>query len=405
MARDDNLSVPVLRPKKLKETLEFGVPLKIPVFIWGAPGIGKSQIVQQVADAMGYGMRDIRLALFDPTDVKGIPYMDIEVHKMKIAPPSELPSKEEAKDHKGIIVFFDELNSAPPTVQAAAYQLILDRRCGEYELPDNCVIIAAGNRESDRAIVNRLPTPLMNRFIHTELKIDFDHWKEWAQKDENIHPLVIDYLSQNRKQLFDFDPKNKDTKAFPTPRSWEFVSRIVKSFTDKFSVEALQDNSPEKEQMSFLVEGSIGVGVAASFLAFVSSQRKHLTAEQVLSGVASTKIVHALTVEQKISLVENVSGLLPMRYLRSRDGKVDENSGKEIDLAAEMNNFSKFLNHCSDEVMVLFYKKFLGPDVDDQTREVNVSLHEWLQSLPNYRKSYPDFFKMSEKISEILGDG
>ena len=119
---------------------------KVPTFLWGAPGIGKSSIVKQIADSLNIGFIDLRLALMDPTDLKGIPFYDKESHSALWAPPAFLP-----RDGTGIL-FLDELNSAPPSVQASAYQLILDRKVGEYELPDGWAIVSAGNRESDRGV-------------------------------------------------------------------------------------------------------------------------------------------------------------------------------------------------------------------------------------------------------------
>lgn len=129
--------------KDLKKSLEALVAQKVPTFLWGAPGIGKSSIVKQIAQQKDVGFIDLRLALMDPTDLKGIPFYDKESHTALWAPPAFLPREGEG------ILFLDELNSAAPAVQSSAYQLILDRRVGEYVLPDGWAIVAAGNREGD----------------------------------------------------------------------------------------------------------------------------------------------------------------------------------------------------------------------------------------------------------------
>ncbi len=135
-----------------------------PIFIWGPPGIGKSDIIKQMGEDLDAHVIDIRLSLWEPTDIKGIPYFDSDNGKMSWAPPIELPDADMAKKHKKIILFMDEMNSAAPAVQAAAYQLVLNRRVGTYYLPDNVLIVAAGNRESDKGVTYRMPAPLANRF-------------------------------------------------------------------------------------------------------------------------------------------------------------------------------------------------------------------------------------------------
>ena len=154
-------------PNRAKKSILRAFQKKRPVFLWGPPGIGKSDIVAQVTDSLPNShLIDIRLSLWEPTDIKGIPYFDSNSNTMVWGAPSELPSKEFASQYDNIVVFFDEMNSAAPAVQAAAYQLILNRRVGQYVLPDNVIIVAAGNREADKGVTYRMPAPLANRFIH-----------------------------------------------------------------------------------------------------------------------------------------------------------------------------------------------------------------------------------------------
>ena len=138
-------------------------------------------------------MIDIRLSLWEPTDIKGIPYYSANDNVMAWAPPQELPTAEMAKKYKTIVLFLDEMNSAAPAVQAAAYQLILNRRIGQYVLPDNVLIVAAGNREADKGVTYRMPAPLANRFVHLELAVDFDDWMQWATEN-HVHADVVGYL-------------------------------------------------------------------------------------------------------------------------------------------------------------------------------------------------------------------
>lgn len=220
---------------------------RIPTFLWGAPGIGKSSIIRQIAEQKEMGFIDLRLSLMDPTDLKGIPFYDKHEHSAVWAPPSFLP-----RDGSGIL-FLDELNSAPPAVQASAYQLILDRKVGEYELPSGWAIVAAGNRESDRGVVYRMPSPLANRFVHLEMDVDVDDYKEWAYKS-GIDERIIAYIGYKNENLFTFDA-TKNEKSFATPRSWEFVDKVMKS-------------TLSEKLLLGSIGGAVGHDIAVDFLSF-----------------------------------------------------------------------------------------------------------------------------------------
>ena len=160
-----------------KKSLLKAFAVKRPIFLWGPPGVGKSDLVAKVAEDLGGPVIDIRLGQCEPTDIRGVPYYNRDLNKMDWAEPVDLPTAELADQFPVVVLFLDEMNSAPPSVQAAAYQLILNRRIGRYELPDNVVIVAAGNRDSDRGVTYRMPTPLANRFIHQEMKCEFASWQ------------------------------------------------------------------------------------------------------------------------------------------------------------------------------------------------------------------------------------
>ena len=189
----ENIAIRTVTPNGAKKSITRAFAKKRPIFLWGPPGIGKSDIIHQIGDAMDALVIDIRLSLWEPTDIKGIPYYAANDNKMVWAEPSELPDAELASKHKNIILFLDEMNSAAPAVQAAAYQLILNRRVGQYVLPDNVIIVAAGNREADKGVTYRMPAPLANRFVHLEMGVDFDDWFQWAV-DNKIHQDVVGYL-------------------------------------------------------------------------------------------------------------------------------------------------------------------------------------------------------------------
>jgi energy-coupling factor transporter ATP-binding protein EcfA2 len=240
-------------PKAAKKSVRRAFKAQRPIFMWGPPGIGKSDIIKQIGEEIGAHVIDIRLSLWEPTDIKGIPYFDATSSKMAWAPPIELPDAELAAEHDKIILFMDEMNSAAPAVQAAAYQLVLNRRVGTYRLPDNVLIVAAGNREADKGVTYRMPAPLANRFVHLELAVNFDDWFQWAT-DNRIHKDVAGFLQFSKKDLYDFDPKSA-SKAFATPRSWTFVSEL------------LFDDDEDENTLTDLISGAVGEGLAIKFMA------------------------------------------------------------------------------------------------------------------------------------------
>ncbi len=195
-----------------------------PVMLWGAPGIGKSQIVAQVALKHNAQMIDIRLSQMEPSDLRGIPFKNGALVDWSI--PSLLP---DAKRHGEFgILFLDEITSAPPTVSAAAYQLILDRRLGDYQVPEGWAIFAAGNRAGDRGVTYSMPAPLANRFSHYELEVNLDDWVAWAYKNQ-IDERIIGFLRYRPEHLFAFDAA-RNPIAFPSPRTWEFTHRALQKF-------------------------------------------------------------------------------------------------------------------------------------------------------------------------------
>jgi MoxR-like ATPase len=237
-----------------RKSLLKAFKVKRPLFLWGPPGIGKSELVEELANELGGIMYDCRLGQMEPTDIRGIPFYNKEIGKMDWAPPIDLPDEETASQYPIVVLFLDEMNSAAGNVQAAAYQLILNRRVGKYKLPDNVVMVAAGNRESDKGVTYRMPTPLANRFIHQEMKVDFASWQEWAVLNK-IHKDVVGYLSFAKQDLYDFDSKSA-SRAFATPRTWTFVSEL------------LQDEDLDDETATNLIAGTVGEGAAREFKGF-----------------------------------------------------------------------------------------------------------------------------------------
>jgi|TARA_B110000259_G_scaffold115476_1_gene131533 hypothetical protein len=292
----DTTAFRTVTPNTAKKSIRHAMKKKRPIFLWGPPGIGKSDIVGQITDELSNShLIDIRLSLWEPTDIKGIPYFDSNTGTMVWAPPAELPSAEFAAQYDWVVLFLDEMNSAAPSVQAAAYQLILNRRIGQYKLPDNVLIIAAGNREADKGVTYRMPAPLANRFVHLELTVSFDDWFQWAVVNRQ-HTDVIGYLTFAKKDLYDFDPKSP-SRSFATPRSWSFVSELIEDDIDDATT-------------TDLVSGAVGEGLAVKFMAHRKVASSMPNPTDILAGkvkeMASKEIsaMYSLTVSLCYELKE-----------------------------------------------------------------------------------------------------
>ena len=210
-----------LRPSELASTLALLVEARQPCVVWGPPGAAKSMIAQQVAADANRQYVDVRALLLDPVDLRGIPWRDGS-DRTRWAPPAFLPPSD---DPGRWLINLEELPSAVPMVQAALYQLVLDRKVGEYELPEGASLIACGNRESDRGVVHRMPTPLASRFVHLEIRVDAEDWCAWAAAN-GIAAEVIFFVQLEPTLLHHFDPQSRE-RAFACPRTWHFASNIV----------------------------------------------------------------------------------------------------------------------------------------------------------------------------------
>lgn len=295
---------------------------KRPVFLWGPPGIGKSELVEGITKEMGGYMIDLRLGQMEPTDLRGIPFFNKDKGVMDWAPPIDLPDAELASQYPVIVLFLDEMNSAAPAVQAAGYQLILNRRVGKYVLPDNVVIVAAGNRESDKGVTYRMPSPLANRFVHLEMRVDHASWEQWATLN-NIHKDVIGYVGFAKQDLFDHDPRSA-SRAFATPRSWSFVSQLL-------------DDNIDDATLTDLVAGTVGEGVAIKFMAHRKIAGQMPRAEDVLSGKVKDLAIKEVSAQYSLA----ISLCYELKDVNTKgDKNVDWNAMADNFLAFMMNNFN-----------------------------------------------------------------
>lgn len=264
-----------------------------PVMVWGPPGIGKSQIVAQVAAHHRVPMIDVRLSQMEPSDLRGIPFRVGDT--VEWAVPGLLPDAE--RHGANGILFLDEITSAAPSVSAAAYQLILDRSLGAYAIPAGWAIFAAGNRQGDRGVTYTMPAPLANRFSHFELEVNLDDWVAWAHRNA-IDERLIAFLRFRPELLFDFDPAH-NAMAFPSPRSWEFAHRALQKFDDHADLlgEALQ--------------ACVGPAAGVELAAFVRNLDRLPDVDAILRG-------ETVEVPEELDLQYAVASALVGRAARAR---------------------------------------------------------------------------------------
>ena len=291
--------------------VKTGTPFKkIPsVMLWGPPGVGKSQAIRQVAKEIERetGKRcvvtDVRLLLFNPIDLRGIPTANADKTlavwlKPQIFQMDESPSVVN-------ILFLDEISAAPQSVQAAAYQITLDRIVGEHKLPDNCIVLAAGNRVTDKSVAFKMPKALANRFCHMEVESNFDSWRRWAV-ESGVSPKVVGFLSFKHDYLIQ-NESEVDNLAFPTPRSWEMVSNLLNMVN--------QDH----ESIYQMIAGCVGSGVASEFNSWCRVFKTLPSIEDIFNGrcnvvpkttdalyaLVSSMVSYAREHKDKLRLIEN----------------------------------------------------------------------------------------------------
>lgn len=256
-----NLPIKVTQ-EELSEVLLNIAPVR-PIMIWGAPGIGKSSLVEQFAENVGLECVSLLGSQLAPEDVIGVP--QIRDGKSVFCPPTIIARE------KPYILFLDELNACSQDVQKAFYSLILEHRIGEYYLPSGSIIVAAGNRAQDSAIVKIMSSALVNRLLHVELKPDVNQWLSWAYM-QDLHPWVTEYIQQRPDHLFSPPPKTEE--PFSTPRSWHLLSDSLKAWGDNIS----------QEQIRMLAYGCVSANDAGMFSAFVKTAGNKNVLQQIIDG-------------------------------------------------------------------------------------------------------------------------
>jgi hypothetical protein len=335
-----------MRPSHLIKVLEAEFTsamhgLHTPVMLWGPPGVGKSQIVAQVAGENGAPVIDIRLSQMEPSDLRGIP-MRVDDH-VDWAIPSILPNA----DRHGAagILFLDEITSAPPSVSAAAYQLILDRCLGNYRVPDGWAIFAAGNRQGDRGVTYTMPSPLANRFSHFDVDINLDDWVSWAYKN-GIDDRIIAFLRFRPEKLFEFDPAHNPV-AFPTPRSWEFAHNALQKFAD------------HPELLTETLQACVGPATGVELKAYIDNLTNMPDVQDIIAG-------KPVRVPREIDLQYAVATALVGHAIRAKDtDSEDQVYGNILDFAREFPEREMGVMMVSDMTRAIGDKMFSLPQFTD----------------------------------------
>lgn len=261
-----NLSFQVT-PKELWEVLLSIAPVR-PVFIWGAPGIGKSSLVEQFAKTVGLPCVSLLGSQLAPEDIIGIPQVRDGVSEF--LPPKMIARKEP------YVLFLDELNACSQEVQKAFYSLIYEKRVGEYHLPEGSIVVGAGNRTQDSAIVKTMSSALVNRMFHVQMKADAGQWLEWAYEN-GLHPWVIDYITQRPDHLFSVPPKTEE--QFSTPRSWHMLSDILKEY-------GAGEKELSEDTLRMLVYGCVSASHAGMFVAYTKQLGNRHLLQDIIKGTA-----------------------------------------------------------------------------------------------------------------------
>ena len=249
------------------------------VMLWGSPGVGKSQGVREVASRIEREtgktvvITDVRLLLFNPVDLRGIPTANAD-KTLSVWLKPKIFQMDESEETVNIL-FLDEISAAPQSVQAAAYQITLDRMVGEHRLPENCIVIAAGNRVTDRSVAYNMPKALANRLCHLEIRADPAAWHDWAVQ-KGLHRFVVGYLAYNPVALMRFEPSGTSL-AFPTPRSWEMVSNILAKVSEDI------------DTVFPLVVGCIGEETARSLKTWSRLYDQLSAPEEIFAGTSTAK--------------------------------------------------------------------------------------------------------------------
>lgn len=325
------------------------LPMMPSVALWGPMGVGKSTLVRKVAEELTVRIHkpvkvtDIRLLNFSPVDLRGIPSADVNKEFTVWLKPKIF----DLSDDEVNILFLDEISAAPQSLQAAAYQIALDKQIGEHKLPDNCIVICAGNRTTDRSVAFRMPKALANRLMHFEINADFRSWYEWAV-ESNIDGRVVGFLAFDNSKL-NLEAEIEEL-AFPTPRSWEFVSRL------------LTTTGKEPDEIHELLCGCIGVSTAGEFEAWSRVYRHLPTVEDILSGKCTTQIKGA---DKTYAIISSLISCISQRR--------EDVTGRELE------NVCRYASRFPADFSALFFRGLLKLEEMNLRLVKSPSFTEWMK--------------------------
>lgn len=265
-----------------------------PIFGLGKGGIGKTEAIKDLATELGIGYVDIRLLLYAETDLKGIPYPD-ETHTKTIWLQNDILPTVEQNGEKGILVF-DEITSCARSVRTAAYQLLNERRLGEYKLPDGWMIVCLGNGEEDGGDYQGMEGNFVNRCSVFNVTTSVEAWKSWA-RNHNVNSLVTGYVSWKPADLHSYKPDNETELQFASPRSWTAVSNLLNMYVFDENNRILLSR----------INANLGISVGHSFIAFCKYSKESINPQDILSGVSvpeiKSKEVLFITISSVVKLV------------------------------------------------------------------------------------------------------
>jgi hypothetical protein len=306
---------------------------KEPIMVWGPPGIAKSQVPFEAARILEgmteekWGVVDIRLLLLEPSDMRGLPYVD-QGDNCQWAPAPFFPTDPESKG----IIFLDEITAANQTLQKAALQLVQDRTVGEYKLPVGWLVVAAGNRVKDRGGLAKMPKPLENRFMHVEMKPDLEGWVAWAYTAQTVPSDIIAFNRWKGNVLYSM---SEDSVAWPTPRSWEkagkalinyekqqaVVSKYLANSSELKKYDVTVNDDEKKESFSNMIrlamQGYVGQGLASEFMAYREIYKDLPNPEDIISGKSFDFASHNYMAQHYYAISTSV-----VSYLRRNEGKL-----------------------------------------------------------------------------------
>ena len=336
-----------------------------PILIHSSPGVGKSSIVKQVAETLGIGFVDVRLAEMESVDIRGLPSVDKDEGVMKWNAPDFWPRD---PDSKGII-FLDELTSCDKSCQVAAYELILDRKIGDfYKVPNGWYIVSAGNLTTDRAVALTMSSALSNRFLHVELDADPEIWCTWAQTHD-VDPSVIGFIQYQPGKLFNMEKENLE-RGWPSPRSWDRVSQMVKIY-----------GSNEK-LLRKIVYGLVGPASGVEFMEFHRLNKQFDNILDMMYGKIPVKI------PEKNDMLYAMCASMIYVLWRGSD---------EADIKQRLNGFFKILSEMRPEFVMMCIQGAINGNSPDFRATATRMIYEH----PLYRKSMERYSKLINKRQKI----